>query len=90
VKGRKVQFYAEYTIDGETVYSLVLTDGKDGLQFDTNFNPNRYALPGFSRLRILSVATGLLLTEKKYLEAEEGRGKSRCTSVECARSTENS
>jgi hypothetical protein len=45
VKSDKVQFYVEYTEDGETAYVLILSDGKDGLQFDTNFNPNKYALP---------------------------------------------
>jgi len=73
VKGGKVRFYAEYMEDGSAAYSLILSDGKVGLQFDTNFDPNRYALPDYSLLPVLPVATELLLTEKRFLKAEEDR-----------------
>lgn len=73
MKGDKVQFYVDYMEDGEAAYVLILSDGKDGFEFDTNFNPNKYALPDRSLLPILPEATWLLLTEKRFLKAEEDR-----------------
>lgn len=70
----KAQFYSVYGADGTAINCLVLSDGRSGgFCFNTNFNPNAYALPDYNVLPDPAFETELLLTKRMYIKAEEDR-----------------